>query len=149
MEGTLSNRPFRFKELESLKRSNLPSDGKKTEQTDDFKIPDVPNPKHEEIEDWAEEVRPSMRKLRQGMDSLLKSSRLMCSVLRLQQLQDAVKLTAEVKHRRDVCFSQALTSLVSALMSRLWCHPPCPVFLSVLTQIGPLVCFGNAPALLS
>jgi len=31
--------------------------------------------------------------------------------------------------------------LVSALMSRLWCHPPDPVFLSVLTQIGPLVCF--------
>ena len=138
---TLSNRTFRFKELESLKRSNLSSDGKKTEETDYFKIPDVPNPKHEEIEDWAEEVRPSMRKLRQGMDSLLKTTRMMCSVFRLQQLQDAVKLTAEVKHRRDVCFSQALTSLVSALMSRLWCHPPCPVFLSVLTQIGPLVCF--------
>jgi len=30
---------------------------------------------------------------------------------------------------------------VSGLMSRLWCHPPDPVFLSVLTQIGPLVCF--------
>ena len=140
---TLSNRTFRFKELESLKRSNLSSDGKKTEETDDFKIPDVPRPgaAEEEIDDWAEEVRPSMRKLRQGMDSLLKTTRMMCSVLRLQQLQDAVKLTAEVKHRRDVCFSQALTSLVSALMSRLWCHPPCPVFLSVLTQIGPLVCF--------
>ena len=27
-----------------------------------------------------------MRKLRQGMDSLLKTSRLMCSVLRLQQV---------------------------------------------------------------
>ena len=26
-------------------------------------------------------------------------------------------------------------------MSKLWCHPPDPVFLSVLTQIGPLVCF--------
>ena len=32
------------------------------------------------------QVRPSMRKLRQGMDSLLKTSRLMCSVLRLQQV---------------------------------------------------------------
>ena len=28
-----------------------------------------------------------MRKLRQGMDSLLKTSRLMCSVLRLQQVK--------------------------------------------------------------
>ena len=82
-----------------------------------------------------------MRKLRQGMDSLLKSTRMMCSVLRLQQSGEAVQLTAEVKHRRDVCFSQALASLVSSLMSRLWCHPPDPVFLSVLTQIGPLVCY--------
>ena len=24
-------------------------------------------------------------------------------------------------------------------MSRLWCHPPCPVFLSYLTKIVPLV----------
>ena len=92
-------------------------------------------------EDWAEEVRPSMRKLRQGMDSLLKTTRMMCSVFRLQQSPEAVRLTASVKHRRDICFSQALTSLVCALMSRLWAHPPDPVFLSVLTQIGPLVYF--------
>lgn len=68
-----------------------------------FKIPDVPKPSTgvEEVRerdwlclklppwqvaDWAAEVRPSMRKLRQGMDSLLKTSRLMCSVLRLQQV---------------------------------------------------------------
>ena len=93
------------------------------------------------LEDWTEEVRPSMRKLRQGMDSLLKTTRMMCSVFRLQQSPEAVRLTASVKHRRDICFSQALTSLVSALMSRLWSHPPDPVFLSVLTQIGPLVYF--------
>ena len=93
------------------------------------------------LEDWTEEVRPSMRKLRQGMDSLLKTTRMMCSVFRLQQSPEAVRLTASVKHRRDICFSQALTSLVCALMSRLWAHPPDPVFLSVLTQIGPLVYF--------
>ena len=34
-----------------------------------------------------------MRKLRQGMDSLLKTSRLMCSVLRLQQVREALILT--------------------------------------------------------
>ena len=151
---TLSNRTFRFKELDCKKKircchkarpfSNCDNSLLTGSESDEsFKIPDVPRPgaADEEIDDWAEEVRPSMRKLRQGMDSLLKTTRMMCSVFRLQQLQDAVKLTAEVKHRRDVCFSQALTSLVSALMSRLWCQPPCPVFLSVLTQIGPLVCF--------
>ena len=113
------------------------------EQEEGFKIPDVPRPgaSEEEIEDWAEEVRPSMRKLRQGMDSLLKTTRMMCSVFRLQQSPEAVRLTAGVKQRRDICFSQALTSLVSALMSRLWSHPPDPVFLSVLSQIGPLVYF--------
>ena len=159
---TLSNRTFRFKELDSLKKTtsyktqnsneNIEEKGNKTCQdshsdtdteSSSFKIPDVPKPNNgsEEITDWAGEVRPSMRKLRQGMDSLLKTSRLMCSVLRLQQMKEAVHLTHAVKHRRDVCFSQALTSLVSALMTRLWCNPPDPVFLSVLTQIGPLVCF--------
>ena len=151
---TLSNRTFRFKELDCKTRTRCCQAARPfsncsqsllagSESEESFKIPDVPRPgaADQQIQDWAEEVRPSMRKLRQGMDSLLKTTRMMCSVLRLQQLEDAVRLTAEVKHRRDVCFSQALTSLVSALMSRLWCHPPCPVFLSVLTQIGPLVCF--------
>ncbi|XP_023330385.1 type II inositol 3,4-bisphosphate 4-phosphatase [Eurytemora carolleeae] len=110
-------------------------------QSGGFKIPDVPKPSSEEIKDWAGEVRPSMRKLRQGMDSLLKSSRLVCSVLRLQQIKDAVSLTHEVKYRRDVCFSQALTSLVSGLMARIWCHPPDPSFLTLLTKLGPLVTF--------
>ena len=57
------------------------------------------------------------------------------------QVRDAVELTHLVKHRRDVCFSQALTSLVAALMTRLWCHPPDPGFLAILTSLGPLVCF--------
>ena len=64
-------------------------DSEKLEENKDrFKIPDVPSrPVVEEGNnfndiDWAEELRPSMRKLRQGMDSLLKTSRLVCSVLR-------------------------------------------------------------------
>jgi len=122
---------------------NLLVDGVLPSDNSGFKIPDVPKPSTgaDEVADWAAEVRPSMRKLRQGMDSLLKTSRLMCSVLRLQQMEEAVELTHRVKHRRDVCFSQALTSLVSALMSRLWCHQPDPTFLALLTTIGPLVCF--------
>ena len=106
-----------------------------------MRLPEVTNPNSEAVEDWAEEVRPSMRKLRQGMDSLLKSTRMMCSVLRLEQSEEAVRLTAEIKQRRDICFSQALTSLVSSLVTRLWCHPPDPVFISILSTIGPLVCF--------
>ena len=73
------------------------------------------------IEDWAAELRPSMRKLRQGMDSLCKTSKLACSALRLRQTSEAVNLSHQIKYRRDVCFSQALTSLVTGLMNRLWC----------------------------
>ena len=151
---TLSHRTFRFKELDCQRKTRCCHKARPfakchesqlvgEPEDEGFKIPDVPRPgaSEEEIEDWAEEVRPSMRKLRQGMDSLLKTTRMMCSVFRLQQSPEAVRLTASVKHRRDICFSQALTSLVSALMSRLWSHPPDPVFLSVLTQIGPLVYF--------
>ena len=48
---------------------------KSTSHESAFKIPDVPNPNHEDVEDWAAELRPSMRKLRQGMDALCKTSR--------------------------------------------------------------------------
>ena len=96
---TLSARTFRFKELDSMKR--IPARGWQGRQALEpqpaesgsdseatFKIPDVPKPGSaaEEVADWGAEVRPSMRKLRQGMDSLLKTSRLVCSVLRLQQV---------------------------------------------------------------
>ena len=43
-----------------------------------FGIEDVPKKPHEaaaEVTDWASELRPSMRKLRQGMDSLCKTAR--------------------------------------------------------------------------
>merc|ERR1719186_1301215 len=124
------------------KSNDIKSQELEKEESSSINIPNITGPgKTGDMEDWAGQVRPSMRKLRQGMDSLLKTSRLMCSVLRLQQINAAVDLTHRIKYRRDVCFSQALTSLVSALMSRLWCNPPDPVFLSVLTQIGSLVCF--------
>lgn len=34
-----------------------------------------------------------------------------------------------------------LTSLVTALMAKLWCQKPDPVFLLVLSTVGPLVSF--------
>lgn len=59
--------------------------------------------------DWASELRPSMKKLRQAMDGLLKTARLMHSVQRLQQ--DTKKITSNlaIMYRRDVCFSQAVS----------------------------------------
>ena len=74
--------------------------------TNNFKIPDVPKPGGdlENIEDWTSELRPSMRKLRQGMDSLCKTAKLTCSILRLRQTPEAVQLSHQIKYRRDICF---------------------------------------------
>ncbi|CAB3379897.1 Hypothetical predicted protein [Cloeon dipterum] len=91
--------------------------------------------------DWAAELRPPMRKLRQAMDGLLKTARLTHSVLRVQQDSRAAMKACSVQYRRDICFSQALTSLVTGLMAKLWCSKPDPKFLLVLSTLGPLVEF--------
>lgn len=59
--------------------------------------------------DWASELRPSMRKLRHAMDGLLKTARLMHSVERLQQDMKRTGFTLSTMYRRDVCFSQAVS----------------------------------------
>lgn len=59
--------------------------------------------------DWASELRPSMRKLRQAMDGLLKTARLMHSVQRLQQDTKKITTNLSIMYRRDVCFSQAVS----------------------------------------
>lgn len=58
--------------------------------------------------DWASELRPSMRKLRQAMDGLLKTARLMHSVQRLQQDMKKTSAILKTMYRRDVCFSQSV-----------------------------------------
>ncbi|KAI5729691.1 hypothetical protein M8J76_005429 [Diaphorina citri] len=93
------------------------------------------------ISDWPAELRPAMKKLRLAMDGLLKTARLTHSVFRLTEDRKAAQRVCNVRYRRHVCFSQALTSLVTALMTRLLCRKPDPIFLHILTTIGPLVCF--------
>lgn len=91
--------------------------------------------------DWAAELRPSMRKLRHAMDRLLKTARLMHSVQRLQQDMRCNRLQASIMYRRDVCFSQALTALVSSLMLRLWGSELDMGYLVMLRDLGPLAYF--------
>ncbi|XP_022917406.2 inositol polyphosphate-4-phosphatase type I A isoform X1 [Onthophagus taurus] len=93
------------------------------------------------INDWAAELRPAMRKLRQAMDGLLKTARLTHSVFRVQDDPKAAQRVCNVQYRRDVCFSQSLTSLVTGLMTRLWCHKPDPAFVTCLVSLGPLASF--------
>ncbi|XP_045108228.1 LOW QUALITY PROTEIN: inositol polyphosphate-4-phosphatase type I A-like [Portunus trituberculatus] len=106
--------------------------------------------------DWVSEVRPSMKKLRQAMDGLMRTARLVHSVFRLQQTPEAAQATHNIKYRRDICFSQALTSLVTGLMTRLWCRKADPLFVTVLAHLGPLAefeclvsCHGNDEGMLS
>ncbi|KAH8241692.1 hypothetical protein KR038_009474 [Drosophila bunnanda] len=91
--------------------------------------------------DWEAELRPSMRKLRHAMDRLLKTARLIHSVQRLQQDVRCNSLQASIMYRRDVCFSQAITSLVTALMLRLWGSELDMGYLVMLRDLGPLAYF--------
>lgn len=106
--------------------------------------------------DWVGEVRPSMKKLRQAMDGLMRTARLVHSVFRLQQTPEAAQQSHSIKYRRDICFSQALTSLVTSLMTRLWCRKADPLFVTVLAHLGPLAefeclvsCHGKDEGMLS
>ncbi|KAG5684624.1 hypothetical protein PVAND_013846 [Polypedilum vanderplanki] len=91
--------------------------------------------------DWASELRPSMKKLRQAMDGLLKTVRLIHSVQRLHQ--DTKKITSNlaIMYRRDVCFSQALTTLITALMAKFWGTNISEHYINVICALGPLVYF--------
>ncbi|XP_055618165.1 type II inositol 3,4-bisphosphate 4-phosphatase isoform X3 [Toxorhynchites rutilus septentrionalis] len=91
--------------------------------------------------DWASELRPSMKKLRQAMDGLLKTARLMHSVQRLQQDMKQTSAILAVMYRRDVCFSQALTAVTSALMAKLWGQNVTENYINLLCNLGPLAYF--------
>ncbi|XP_055680609.1 inositol polyphosphate-4-phosphatase type I A isoform X2 [Lutzomyia longipalpis] len=91
--------------------------------------------------DWTSELRPSMRKLRQAMDGLLKTARLIHSVQRLQQDMKRTTTTLNIMYRRDVCFSQALTALVSGLMGKLWGTQITENFIQLMCNLGPLAYF--------
>ncbi|XP_026822038.1 type I inositol 3,4-bisphosphate 4-phosphatase isoform X3 [Rhopalosiphum maidis] len=110
--------------------NNAPSRNKFTEGLD-FNL----------MTDWGSELKPSMRKLRQAMDGLLKTARLTHSVFRVQEDKRSAERSCNIRYRRHVCFSQALTALVSGLMARLWCQKPEPEFLYVLSSIGCLASF--------
>lgn len=82
-----------------------------------------------------------MRKLRHAMDGLLKTARLMHSVTRLHQDMTRISRDLEIMYRRDVCFSQSLTALISALMAKLWGNEITADYIRLLFDLGPLAYF--------
>ena len=92
-------------EVDSSKK--LSSESK--EESQPKKEVDNSSSEAEKSVDWLAEVRPSVRKLRQAMDGLMRTARLVHSVFRLQQKPDDAQKAYKVKYRRDVCFSQAVS----------------------------------------
>ncbi|XP_035214308.1 type II inositol 3,4-bisphosphate 4-phosphatase-like [Stegodyphus dumicola] len=90
---------------------------------------------------WTAELMPSIKKLRQAIQCLLKTAKLTYSITSLKESTKCLPLTQKVRHRRDIVFSQALTSLVTGLMTRLWCRSPDSMFIQMLRTVGVLCHF--------
>ena len=58
--------------------------------------------------DWIKEIQPSMKKLRQAVDGLMRTTRLTNSALRLKQSPENLEFQHALQFRRDICFSQAV-----------------------------------------
>ncbi|KAL7643148.1 UNVERIFIED_CONTAM: hypothetical protein RMT77_006438 [Armadillidium vulgare] len=91
--------------------------------------------------DWSVEVKPSIRKLRQAIDGLMRTARLTQSVFKLKEIPHNSSYNHSLKYRRDICFSQALTALVTGLLTKIWCKKVDANFVEILTKIGPLALF--------
>ncbi|XP_064481343.1 inositol polyphosphate-4-phosphatase type I A-like [Ornithodoros turicata] len=94
-----------------------------------------------ELSPWAAELMPSIRKLRQAAGCLQRVARLTYALHSLKEPPQAAALSYAVRYRRDVCFSHALTALVSALMAKLWCQQPDPIWVHALSTCGALALF--------
>ncbi|KAL3188651.1 hypothetical protein MRX96_040111 [Rhipicephalus microplus] len=70
-----------------------------------------------------------------------KVARFTYALLSLKEPPPSASLSYSVRQRRDICFSQALTSLVAGLMSKLWCQQTDPLFVHCLTTFGVLAQF--------
>lgn len=62
--------------------------------------------------DWSVEVKPSIRKLRQAIDGLMRTARLTQSVFKLKEVPQNSTYNHSLKYRRDICFSQAVSSII-------------------------------------
>ncbi|XP_054709004.1 inositol polyphosphate-4-phosphatase type I A-like [Uloborus diversus] len=95
----------------------------------------------DKIIDWTAELMPSIKKLRQAIQCLLKTAKITYSIMSLKEATKCLPLSQKVRHRRDVVFSQALTALVTGLMTRLWCRSPDSMFIYMLRTVGVLCHF--------
>ncbi|XP_022695372.1 type I inositol 3,4-bisphosphate 4-phosphatase-like isoform X1 [Varroa jacobsoni] len=106
---------------------------------------------NQQEEYWAEELRPSVRKLRSAMQTLDRIARVTYGLLSLKEPSHTASLSYSVRYRRDVCFAQSLTATVVALQAKFWCQSPDQVLLRSLGSTGSalatfasyLSCYGD------
>lgn len=96
-----------------------------------------------DLSPWAAELMPSIRKLRQAAGCLQRVARLTYALLSLKEPPRTASLSYGVWYRRDVCFSHALTALVSGLMGKVWCQQPDPMWTHALSSCGALALFAG------
>lgn len=104
---------------------------------------------------WVAELVPSVRKLRQAMQGLCRSAKLTYGLLAIKELPQHSTISREIRHRRDAVFSQALTSVVTGIMTLLWCRPADPLLLEQIIAAGLLIefegllsCYGDNTGML-
>ena len=92
-----------------------------------------------------ESVIPGIIKLRGTVDGAVRTARLVHSLHRLQLPTETLHQMHSLLYRRDVCFSQALTTSTTALLNKFWSRAGSShqdqVFLTVLQKLGPLLQF--------
>ncbi|XP_043247281.1 inositol polyphosphate-4-phosphatase type I A-like isoform X2 [Amphibalanus amphitrite] len=79
--------------------------------------------------------------LRAGCDAALAAARLARATTRLREQRRTQLLRDAARHRRDICFSHAVTAASVGLLTRLWCRPADPAFMEQLASVGPLLQF--------
>lgn len=87
-------------------------------------------------EKWVQELSPCLGKLVTASQNLTKTLHLVHAIQRLKEEAPRSAVAYSLQHRRDVCFSQALTAAITALIARISCNPIEPEFLVTLSHIG-------------
>ncbi|XP_057375635.1 inositol polyphosphate-4-phosphatase type I A-like isoform X2 [Daphnia carinata] len=90
-------------------------------------------------EKWVADLSPCLSKLLSAAQTLVKTLRLVHGVQRLQEELPRSATAHSVQHRRDVCFSQALTAALTLLVARLCCNPVDPELMVLLSNAGILL----------
>ncbi|VDI01176.1 inositol polyphosphate-4-phosphatase [Mytilus galloprovincialis] len=90
---------------------------------------------------WLESISQDVAKLKNFVAVLQNKAVSFMTFLNIMENKGHSKLNYTIKYRRDVCFSHAVTALVTGFMTKLTTHTTDTHFLNQLCQVGMLVQF--------